>query len=240
MLIFDSLHKQLKKGLILTFMIFMFVSLASFSSNNFPAQETIHKAIHIERTLGNLKATIKVDSSRQRSIKKILNIINQYNPELLAKEKTKIASEIYNMSIKYHNLDVDLICATITHESALTWHPEIESWAGAMGLMQIMPATGRFLSEFEGIIWTTAEEILYNPIYNIRLGSRYLAMLIETYQLHGGLAAYNGGEKRVALWLARGRDNNVLYRETRAYIPAVLKLYEIFKNLISFDTLNLP
>ncbi len=54
-------------------------------------------------------------------------------------------------------------------------------------------------------------------------------MLIESYQLVGGLAAYNGGEKRVALWLARGRDNTVLYRETRRYIPAVLRFYEIFK-----------
>lgn len=229
-LVSEFLLKQFKKGLFLTFIMSMFVSMASFSNNIFQAEEAVHKVTHIEQTLHNLKGTIKVDSLRKRSINKILNIMNKYNQTLLAQKKYAIANEIYNMSIKYKNLDVDLICATITHESALTWHPEIESWAGAMGLMQIMPATGRFLSEFEGITWTTAEEILYNPIYNIRLGSRYLAMLIETYQLHGGLAAYNGGEKRAALWLARGRDNNVLYRETRAYIPAVLKLYEIFKN----------
>lgn len=229
MLVVNSLLKQMKKGLFLTLMVFMFVSIVSFSSNNFQTPETIHKAIHIERTLGNLKATIRVDSSRQRSIKKILNIINQYNPQLPAKQKTKIASEIYKMSIKYNNLDVDLICATITHESALTWRPDIQSWAGALGLMQIMPTTGMFLCELEGIKWTDAEDVLYNPISNIRLGCRYLSMLIESYQLVGGLAAYNGGEKRVALWLARGRDNTVLYKETRGYIPAVLRFYEIFK-----------
>ncbi len=98
-----------------------------------------------------------------------------------------------------------------------------------MGLMQIMPPTGIFLSENEGIKWTQAEEILYNPIYNIRLGCRYLSSLIEMYQLDGGLAAYNGGPKRAAMWLASGRDDKILYEETRGYIPAILNLYENFR-----------
>ena len=227
---FASLLKQFKKGLILAFMIFMFVSVVSFTNNIYQAEEAVHKVALIKHSLQNLKGVIEVDRLRRRSINKILKIMNRYNEKLSDKERYKMAHEIYKMTIKYNNLDVDLICATITHESALSWRPDIQSWAGAMGLMQVMPVTGRFLCELEGIKWTNAEEILYNPIYNIRLGCRYLSMLIETYQLEGGLAAYNGGEKRVALWLARGRDNNVLYKETQGYIPAVLRLYETFKN----------
>ena len=134
------------------------------------------------------------------------------------------------MSVKYPNLDVNLICATITHESARTWDPKVVSKAGAMGLMQIMPATGKWLSKYEGISWTGAEEVLFDPIYNIRLGTRYLSALIETYDLEGGLAAYNGGDKRVKLWLANDKADGILWPETRAYIPFVLNLYDEFKS----------
>lgn len=134
------------------------------------------------------------------------------------------------MSVKYTNLDVDLICATITHESALTWNPEIKSHAGAIGLMQIMPATGMYLARFEEITWTSAEEILEDPIYNIRMGSRYLSTLISYYDLEGGLAAYNGGEKTASRWLANNKADGILYAETRDYIPAVKKLYKKFQD----------
>ncbi len=225
----DFLLQQLKKGLILTSLIITFFSMVSFSNNIVEPEHASHKIVQIEESINSLSGTINVDIARERSISKITRIINMYNPQMPSKEKYRIANEIYEMTIKYQNLDIDLICATITHESALTWRPDIQSWAGALGLMQIMPKTGMFLCELEGIKWTDAEDVLYNPISNIRLGCRYLSMLIESYQLVGGLAAYNGGEKRVALWLARGRDNTALYRETRRYIPAVLRFYEIFK-----------
>ncbi|MFQ5641193.1 MAG: lytic transglycosylase domain-containing protein, partial [bacterium] len=125
---------------------------------------------------------------------------------------------------------IDLICATITHESAFTWDRSVTSPVGAMGLMQIMPETGYFLSKLEGVIWTTPEDILYNPTLNIRLGCRYLSRLIELYNLDDGLAAYNGGERQVVKWLASGRDNTVLFEETREYVPSILKLYNTYRN----------
>jgi soluble lytic murein transglycosylase-like protein len=54
--------------------------------------------------------------------------------------------------------------------------------------------------------------------------------LIENYHLDGGLAAYNGGEYRAAKWLKSGRKNSVLAMETRGYVPAILKLYDNFRN----------
>lgn len=171
-----------------------------------------------------------INDRYEANVQKIAAIVRRYNPKLSAGRVRAISREVYDMSIKYENLDPDLICATITHESGRTWDSTVVSPAGAMGLMQIMPATGAYLAGLEGIPWTTAEEILFNPVYNIRLGCRYLSMLIEAYEVDGGLAAYNSGPRRAELWLASNRNNQVLYRETRGYIPAVLRLYDQFKN----------
>ncbi|MDZ7295085.1 MAG: lytic transglycosylase domain-containing protein [candidate division KSB1 bacterium] len=176
------------------------------------------------------RALAQVHAKHEMNVQKIAAIVRRYNPKLPPERVRAISREIYDMSLKYDNLDPDLICATITHESARTWDSTVVSPAGAMGLMQIMPATGAYLAELEGIEWTTAEEILFNPIYNIRLGCRYLSMLIEAYEVDGGLAAYNSGPKRAEMWLASNRNNKILYRETRGYIPAVLRLYDQFKN----------
>jgi len=145
--------------------------------------------------------------------------------------KYEIADEIYNMSVKYTNLDVDLICATITHESGSTWEPEVVSEAGAMGLMQLMPALGLWIAHYEGITWTSPEEVLFNPIYNIRIGSRMLSTFINMYDLEGGLAAYNGGEKRAAIWIANNKADGILWSETSNYIPYILKYYQQYKTL---------
>ena len=177
-----------------------------------------------------VEKAMSVEQARDAAMRKIIGIIDSYNEEMSVARKMEIASVIYEMSVKYDNLDVDLICATITHESALTWDPSIVSPAGALGLMQIMPYMGAVLCKNEGLEWTGAKQILFDPVNNIRMGSRYLSSLIELYEIDGGLAAYNGGTVRAAKWLASGRDNDVLYEETRGYVPAILKLYASYRN----------
>lgn len=186
--------------------------------------------VKFEASLKKLQAFVKADTERQVKQEKVIRIIDSFNPSMPLEMKQEIAAEIYNMSIKYPNLDVELLCATITHESARTWDPSVASGAGAIGLMQIMPATGEWLAKYENFEWQSAEETLVNPIYNIRMGSRYLSALIETYELDGGLAAYNGGEKRVGMWLAQNKLDSILWPETRKYVPSVLELYEEFRN----------
>lgn len=183
----------------------------------------------LSQELVDLRSAMNIDSVRQFKIQKILNIIRHYNPDLTSAETYDIASEIYDMSVKYTNLNVDLLCAVITHESGLTWDPRVVSKAGAMGLMQIMPVTGLLLSEYERIAWTSPEEVIFDPINNIRMGSRYLSILVERYGLVGGLAAYNGGEKQAVLWLKNGKDDQYLWSETRGYIPAIQKLYDEYQ-----------
>ncbi len=180
----------------------------------------------LERNVQDVRAAMNVDTVRQHHIQKSMRIIASYNPDMPSDMRYDIASEIYEMSVKYDDLDVGLLCATITHESAKTWQPDIVSRAGAMGLMQIMPATGMFVAHYEGITWTNEEEVLLDPIYNIRIGARYLSTMISLYGLEGGLAAYNGGERRAARWVTGESEGDILHPETREYIPAVLKIYK--------------
>jgi soluble lytic murein transglycosylase len=218
------------KNFILVGIIFvLFVTLGGFSVKFFELDRQQEKVDSLERALMELKAAMNIDSVRQYNIQKIMKIIDQFNSDMPSTTKYEIADEIYRISVIYTNLNVELICATISHESARSWDPMVTSNAGAMGLMQIMPVTGIYLAAEEGITWTSAEEILYDPIYNIRLGSRYLSTLIETYGLEGGLAAYNGGERRAALWLANDKAANILVKETEGYIPAILKFYQDYQ-----------
>jgi len=184
------------------------------------------KLAELENVIQSMRSAMNVDSIRQYNIQRIIAIINQYNLQMPTHQKYDIAEEIYDMSIKYSNLNVDLICATITHETAGTWNPEVISPAGAIGLMQLMPTTGMFVAAYEQLSWTSPEEVLSNPIYNIRLGARYLSSLIAAYDVDGGLAAYNGGERRAALWLGSGKSSGILSRETQEYVPAIRRLYE--------------
>lgn len=218
-----------KTPLLIVIIIFALAAVVGFSFRYTDVPTTSDEIARLEKALQDIRAAMNVDSVRQYNIQRIMSIIEQYNKEMSSEMKYEIANEIYEMAVKYTNLDVDLICATITHESAVTWDPKVKSNAGAIGLMQIMPATGMYLAKYEDITWTDTEEILTDPIYNIRMGSRYLSTLISYYDLEGGLAAYNGGEKRAAFWIANNKADGILWAETRDYIPAVKKLYKKFR-----------
>ncbi|MDZ7263320.1 MAG: transglycosylase SLT domain-containing protein [candidate division KSB1 bacterium] len=226
----NLLYKHIRLPLKILLIVFMSITVIGFTYKYFDTtDETKKKMSDLERSLQDLRAAMSVDSVRQYNIQKIMAIIDKYNKTMSSVEKYEIANEIYNMSLKYTNLDVDLICATITHESAKTWDPKVISQAGAIGLMQIMPATGMYLAEYEDITWTSPEEVLMNPIYNIRMGTRYLSTLVSYYGVDGGLAAYNGGEKQAALWLKKNKQKGILWAETENYIPAIIKLWDQYR-----------
>ncbi|MBD3289025.1 transglycosylase SLT domain-containing protein [candidate division KSB1 bacterium] len=218
-----------KTPLLIIIILFACLAVIGFSFRFKDVPTTSDEIARLEKALQDIRAAMNVDSVRQYNIQRIMSIIEQYNKDMSSEMKYEVANEIYEMAVKYTNLDVDLICATITHESAATWDPKVKSNAGAIGLMQIMPATGMYLAKYEDITWTDTNEILTDPIYNIRMGSRYLSTLISYYDLEGGLAAYNGGEKRAAFWLANNKADGILWAETRDYIPAVKKLYKKFR-----------
>ena len=126
------------------------------------------------------------------------------------------------------HLDPALVAAVIYAETK--FDPRTSS-AGAVGLMQLMPADGEFLAKRYGATtFTTAD--LSTPQVNIAYGSYYLRYLLDEY--HGStvlaLAAYNGGETNVDDWLAAARARgkrftsaDIRFPETRAYVDRVLK-----------------
>ncbi len=212
------------------------VALAASAKLRAEDQRLSQESDHCRRQIQYLSGVAQLDSLRRRDLEKILEIMASHNPEMRSDLRNEIASLIHEMSRKYANLSPELICATITHESARTWDPAIVSSVGALGLMQIMPATGRRLAEMEGMAWTSAPEMLKHPMINIRLGCRYLSMLVAAYSLEGGLAAYNGGEWRAEQWLRAGRAPGILREETANYVPAILRLYDQYRRAPTADS----
>ncbi len=175
-----------------------------------------------------LQAIQQSDSLRQLDLERARRMIDRLAPKLESALRLSLADEIERMTRKYPQLNIELICATITFEAS--WNPNAVSWAGAMGLMQIMPATGIYLAEAEGIPWTSAEEVLFNPNYNLRLGCRYLAMLIDMYGMEAGLAGYNAGERWAGRWQLHGGGAEGMPAETAAYVPGIMHIYKKYQN----------
>jgi len=111
-----------------------------------------------------------------------------------------------------------LVLALIQAESS--FRPEIVSYAGAVGLMQIMPDTAEFISREWGIVYEGREH-LSDPFINISLGVTYLAYLKKKYQnrMPRVLAAYNIGPGRVDQLLAANRFR---IKQTKPYIDSIL------------------
>jgi soluble lytic murein transglycosylase len=135
-----------------------------------------------------------------------------------------------------NSLDPYLILSVIREESR--FDPEAYSWAGAMGLMQIMPETAGRLSKKLKISIKGPENI-YDIDLNLRLGSFYLGRLMEEFggSLFAALAAYNAGEHNVRKWLDAGRYESydefiedIPYQETKKYIKRILLTYRTYKN----------
>ncbi len=120
---------QYKKFVLVGVILVLFVTLAGFSVKFIQLDNHQKKVASLEQTIMEIKAAMNIDSVRQHYIKKIMKIIDQFNTDLPSSTKYDIADEIYRLSLKYSNLDVDLICATISHESARTWNLSAEHCA---------------------------------------------------------------------------------------------------------------
>ncbi len=126
-------------------------------------------------------------------------------------------------------LDDDLMLALIEQESE--GDPEAESYAGAVGLAQLMPeAFARFMLGDPGLVDQLDPTWLRDPASNLRASIRYMAQALRTYggDLYWSLAAYNAGFDAVDEWRARGFTAVPPwggYVETASYAPAILRRY---------------
>lgn len=107
------------------------------------------------------------------------------------KQADKIAGAILRESER-HGFDPIFLMAVIQNESS--FRLDVRGGAGEIGLMQIMPRTGKWICEKMGWQWK-GERTLQDPVMNIRIGAVFLSMLREKFDRHGQLylAAYNMG-----------------------------------------------
>ena len=116
------------------------------------------------------------------------------------------------------------------------------SSSGARGLMQIMPATGKYLYEKSGLIKAHPQQTLdlYDEIINLHLGIYYLGLLFKEWNsLVKTAASYNAGRTSVAKWIKSGRKDvirfliSMPYTETDEYINRVFNSYAVYQAIYS-------
>ncbi|MBI5165716.1 MAG: lytic transglycosylase domain-containing protein [Magnetospirillum sp.] len=141
-------------------------------------------------------------------------------------------------------VDKALVYAFVRQESS--FNPKARSRVGAAGLMQIMPKTAT------SIAGRGAREKLNDPEFNLGLGQRYLATLLNQEPVSGNLfmlaAAYNAGPGNLTKWLTtiRHNDDPLLFiesipsRETRSFVERVMSNYWVYTSRMgqSLSTLD--
>ncbi len=135
---------------------------------------------------------------------------------------------------KNRDIHSSWVFAVTRQESAFM--ADAKSHAGAMGLMQLMPATAKETAKRFGIP-LSSPQLAYRPEINIQLGAAYLSQIYGQFNGNRVLAsaAYNAGPGRVRQWL-RGADHlsydvwieNIPFDETRQYVQNVLSYSVIY------------
>ncbi len=134
------------------------------------------------------------------------------------------------------NLDPYLVAGLIRQESE--FNQLAVSRAGAMGLMQLMPATGKETFRRLGIPGFTRAK-LHNPDISMRLGTFHLKETLDQFsQLEVALAAYNAGPNRAKEWITWGDFKEpaefvetIPFTETRGYVQSVLRNRDMYQRL---------
>ncbi|MBN8212452.1 MAG: lytic transglycosylase domain-containing protein [Xanthomonadales bacterium] len=132
-----------------------------------------------------------------------------------------------------HNIDPTWVAAEIRAESV--FNPKARSHADARGLMQVLPGTGAGIAKRLGLPWRGGES-LYEPEFNISLGTAYLRELEDKYGMaYIAIAAYNAGPAPVARWRSQRPDmdadfwiETISYKETRDYVARILAFSVIY------------
>lgn len=142
-------------------------------------------------------------------------------------------------SAKINQLPVNLVFGLVRQESIFD-HSAV-SPAGALGLMQIMPATGRSIAR-EIHESRPSQSKLLDPRTNVRYGTHYFKGLVDQFNKNFALAAagYNAGPHRVQRWLPVGKslDSDIWveiipFRETRRYVRYVLGYAVIYQQRLN-------
>jgi soluble lytic murein transglycosylase len=139
-----------------------------------------------------------------------------------------------------HSADLPTVYAVARQESEFVWHSS--SWAGAKGLMQMLPSTAALTARQAGVEFDYAR-LIADPAFNTRLGAVLLGQLIadEGGSRELAFAAYNAGPGRVTQWIAEHGDprngtadlidwiERIPFDETRDYVQRVSENLGVYR-----------
>ncbi len=169
------------------------------------------------------------EKPRPKELVKIYSIVKSHRPDMIDAEAWRLSEVILEESVK-RRLDPMMVVAVIQVESG--FQNSSVSPMGARGLMQIMPETGKFLTEtlsreYGFLAAAFRPETLDDPLLNIRLGVYYLHDLTKQFKnLNLALLAYNAGPAEIQNRL----EKNLEFSDE--YATAVLDTYQSYKKAI--------
>ncbi|MBN2694111.1 lytic transglycosylase domain-containing protein [bacterium] len=143
--------------------------------------------------------------------------------------------------------DVNPFLVLSIMETESIFHPEVVSSAGAIGLMQIMPQTGKKIAESLNV----ESYDLFNPDDNIRFGVYYISQLLKRFknQIPFSSASYNGGPHNMSIWLKKHKDeklsliemiDQIEFSESRNYAHKIVRLLSTYSKLYLDQKITIP
>lgn len=172
-------------------------------------------------------------NSKDYYINKGTEYILQVNKKIENYTAKEISSILWEQALK-HNIDYHFVLGIITTESR--FNINAKSYCGAIGLMQIMPKTAKYIANKYNIEYN---ENLYDIKTNIKIGVAYLSYLKKKFNNYELVAAgYNSGTSgaiRYKEYLFGKRKQNEISSQTLAYVPKVMGYALDFKKTTKYE-----
>jgi soluble lytic murein transglycosylase len=213
-----------------------------------PALNELQYAQKVYGDSAPLQATIALVHNRMGNLRLGINAMRRAYPQFMTAGGETLPEEILRVIFpldywpllkghaQAHGLDPFIVAALAAQES--TFDAQIRSPANAIGLMQIIPPTGRRYAQKIGMR-NFSERSLESAEINARLGTQYFADLVKQFGgYHYALASYNAGEHRVVRWNSEAPGlpqdewiDNIPYPETQNYVKRILGTAEDYRRL---------
>lgn len=194
------------------------------------------------------QATIAWIENREGRLRPAITAMKRAYPEHISAAGDRLPPEVWRIlyplefaalvraKAAAEGVDPALVAAIICQES--TFNPGAISPAGARGLMQVIPPTGRSLARSLGVRYKTTG--LHDPATSLDYGTRYLRQLLDRFggRVERALAAYNAGPHRVHTWTSDRPEigneefvESIPFSETRQYVMIVLANREHYRRI---------
>jgi len=208
------------KGKFLILSVFLQASIFALNLSNLNEIRIEHVKELLGKNYGRSVASVDVNHKDIKGL--VSETVSKTLPKKYKYKASMITNAIIAEAIKYE-LDPVFLSAVIMNESS--FNPSAKGTSGEIGLMQILPSTGKWMAKKIKMKWR-GKRTLQNPVQNIKLGAAYINLLRNKYK-HGQLylAAYNMGPGN----LRRALSKKIRPKD---YTVAVMKRYfDIYKKI---------